>query len=140
MISVCFVVHCFEHARAALAASRRENVRAVLISAPQLVPCAGVRATIEMMRLAEKQTDCDAYAVVLDCGRHVGAALAALRLKNVCVFANVNAQTRSRLSEIAAKTDACVLEAVPAGGMDLKNHFHLESACRDFIQSVKGKG
>ena len=112
MIPIRFLVHHYEHARAALLAAKRENVRAVLVCAPQTAAFAGVRVAAKMMLEAQKETQNDACALVVDCGRSVGAALAAIALKRVGVYTALTGGVYDMLSDAARKNGVRIEEVV----------------------------
>ncbi len=137
MIPIRFLVHHYEHARAALLAAKQENVRAVLVCAPQTAAFAGVRVAAKMMLEAQKETQNDACALVIDCGRSVGAALAAIALKRVGVYTALTGGVYDMLSD-AARKNGVRIENAPFEALDLNARAHWQSACRDYILRMRG--
>ena len=100
------IVHDLEHARLALAAADACRTPVTLRSAPAAAAYLGAPVFREMIAEARAEfPDVDAIAV-LDCGRHAGFALAALRAGIERVRVDLPATTRAKLADLAAQMGA----------------------------------
>jgi len=134
-----FIVHNFRHVCAVLASAKENAFFPVLVTAPQLVVCLGAPAAAAMIEEAALKTKNDSFDVVFDAANDTGAAMALLRRRHTSVFIDASAETLKKLDDLAQQTDSKVLRCLPAPCLDMARHFHLESACRDFIAQIKGE-
>lgn len=137
MPPIRFLIYHYEHARAALLAAKGENVRAVLVSAPQIAAFAGTRIAAQMMLDARKETQNADCGLIVDCGQSVGAALAVIGMKSVGVYTALTGGAYDMLSD-AARKNGVHIENEPFEALDLNAHAHWQSACRDYILRMRG--
>jgi len=133
-----FIVHNFRHACAVLTSAKENGFFPVLITAPQVVVCLGAAAAAAMIDEAARKTANNAFDVVFDAANNVGAAMALLRRKDTTVFIETNGDILKKLDAFASETNSKVLKCLPAAALDMAQHFHLESACRDFAAKTEG--
>ena len=133
-----FIVHNFRHARAVLASALENGFFPVLITARQVVVCLGAPAAVAMIDEAARETGNDSFDVVFDAANNVGAAMALLRRKETAVFLEATEAVLKKLDVLASATNSKVLRCLPADALDMAQHFHLESACRDFAAKTEG--
>lgn len=107
------IIHSIDHARAALAVAARLGRPITLYSADGAVAYAGAgwfQAVVATARADYPVVECEA---VLDCGPHVGLALAALRAGCPAIVFRGAAAQRRKIAEIAAVRGARVDAGVP---------------------------
>src|SRR5215472_8008472 len=127
------IVHCLEHAEAALAASAALGVPVMLASAAAAGGYAGplwFKALIEEAKRAHPSAD---VASLLDCGDEPGTVLGALRagIKHVRFIGDE--ATCRRLAEIAAQLRAGIESGDEPPALDLLDARDPGAACRAFL-------
>lgn len=135
-----FTVHNFQHALAVLIQSKTDNVFPVLITAPQVISCMGASAGVALIDEAGKKAGIhpSGFEVIFDVQEHIGAAIALLQQKHkISVFIETKDDVFNRLNDLAKKNKNTVIRQLPTENLDLSLHFHLQSACRDYIMQQK---
>jgi delta 1-pyrroline-5-carboxylate dehydrogenase len=132
------VIHSLDQAVAALRAAVRSGRTVLLASPPESGGYVGpgwFRALVTAAREAVPEAQ---FAVLLDCGDNVGAALAAIRAEVEGVIFTGRADVARRLADIAGQHGVRFETQRSAAALDLENDFfaspqEIERRCAEFL-------
>lgn len=126
------IVHCLDHARAALAAAQELDVPVTLVTAPSASAYLGPAWLPQVAALASEGFPGAVYDLLLDCGERAGDVMAALREGLPCVLFSGPEPVARKLASMAEGQGAQLVRARPEG-LDLSRHDATLEACRDWL-------
>lgn len=132
MAGPCVIVHCLDHARAALAAAQDLGVPVTLASAPGASAYLGPAWLPQVAAEASEAFPDAAYDLLLDCGERAGDVMAALREGVPQVVYSGPEATAQKLESQAEGHGARLVRNRPAGH-DLLDREDAFDACRQWL-------
>jgi acyl-CoA reductase-like NAD-dependent aldehyde dehydrogenase len=132
------VVHSLVQAIAALTAASRAGRSVLLTSAPGAGSYVGPGWFGALVAAAREAVPDAHFSILLDCGDHVGAALAAIRAEIQGVVFTGRADVARRLADIALQHGVQFVSDRPAPALDLGDDFFaspevVEQRCADLL-------
>jgi hypothetical protein len=132
------VIHCLDHARAAMAAAAALGAEVTLVSAPAAAAYAGAGWFLEAIAIAAAENPAARAVAVLDCGDRPGLLLGALRRGCRAVRFSGRGPALARLKAIAERYGAFFYgELGPL--LDLAAEQDPAAACRAWLAIESGK-
>ena len=126
------VVHTLDHARVALAVSAERRVRVTLYTAPGAASYAGVGYLLAMIDQASGDFPDALEKAVIDCGRNVGTAQAALRAGWKTILFRGRGKLANKLAGIAQQNGARLIDESEAV-VDLGDYEDPMDICRRWL-------
>ena len=133
-MSNAIIIHCLEHAEAALSAAEAMDVDVTLISPPGAAATMGATVFRDIVAKAAKRYPQARFKSILDCGDEPGMAMGAFRHGIEGVRISNGPKLSDKLADIAKQRGGFVYTA-QADELDLHDMIEPSAACRAWLNN-----